>query len=127
MEDFDATIYLRSNEVCAANAYIQTNFRGMNILNCMRAYVYDELKKNKYKRVLTFVVDWNKAAIRMHQKWGSVEIGVAKRINLLTLAYHYSNLESNKIIFHGGPFFLWKKLFHGKKAYELKEGRDEFC
>lgn len=120
IQEFDATIYLKPNEVYSANAYIQPDFRGLGILNYMRAYVYDELKKNGYTRVLTFVVDWNKSAIRMHEKWGSAPIGIVRLCNILTLSFQYSNVTSIKLAFHGGPFLLWKKLYRRIRNYESK-------
>ena len=83
----------------------------------MRAYVYDELKKNGYTRVLTFVVDWNNSAIRVHEKWGSAPIGIVRLFNILTLSFQYSNVTSIKLAFHGGPFLLWKKLYRRIRNY----------
>lgn len=111
IQEFYATLYLKPDEVCPANSYIVPNFRGKNIRNYMRAYELDELKKNGYKRSLGYVYENNIAAMRMHQKYGSAQIGVVKLINILTFTYRYTNLRSYKIIFHGGPLIVWKRLY----------------
>lgn len=110
--EFDITLYLKPDEVCSVNSYIQPEHRGKGIRNYMRAYEYNELIKKGYTRSLTFVNDNNKASLRMHQKWGSVQIGEAKRFNILTLTFHYTNIKTNQVVFHSGPFALWKKLYH---------------
>jgi len=120
--EFDATLYLNSDDVCSANEYIQPEFRGKGIRNYMRAYEYNEVKQKGYKRSVTYVSENNKASLRMHQKWGSIQIGVVKRINILTLTYHNTNLTTNKIVFHSGSFLLWKRLYHFIKNYESKGG-----
>ena len=110
--EFYATLYLKPDEVCPANSYIVPDFRGKGIRNCMRAYELDEIKKIGYKRSIGYVYESNLSAMRMHQKYGSFQIGVVKLINVLTFTYRYTNLRSNKIIFHGGPFVVWKRLYH---------------
>ncbi len=112
IKEFYATQYLEPDEVCSVNSYIKPDFRGKGIKNYMRAFEYDELGKMGYKRVSSFVFEHNKASIRTHQKWGSVQIGVIKCINILTFTYCYSTLPPNTIVFHGGPFILWKRLYH---------------
>ena len=108
--EFDITLYLKPDEVCSVNSYIQPQFRGKGIRNYMRAYEYNQLREKGFKRSLTFVNSNNKPSLRMHQKWGSVPVGMARRINILTFTYHYTNLKTHKIVFHGGAFSNWKKL-----------------
>ena len=81
---FNGTIYLKPDEVFALNAYVQKEFRGLGVLNCLRAYAYDELKKSGYERVMTYINSANRAAERMHTKFGSVPIGVLYYIIILT-------------------------------------------
>ena len=115
IQEFYATQYLKLDEVCSVNSYIRPEFRGKGIKNYMRAFEYNELEKKGYKRVSSFVFENNKASMRTHQKWGSVQIGIVKLINILTLTYRYTNLPPDTIEFHGDPFILWKRLFHRKK------------
>lgn len=118
--EFDITLHMKPDEVCSVNSYIQPEHRGKGIRNYMRAYEYNELIKKGYRCSLTFVNENNKASLRMHQKWGSVKIGVAKRFNILTLTFHYADIKTNQIIFHSGPFALWKKLYHRIKKCKFK-------
>ena len=107
----ESIVYLQPNEVCAANAYVRPEFRGLNILNYARACIYKELKKMGYDRVITFVSSKNKSAMRMHHKFGSVPIACVKNFNIFTLCHSYTNLKSNEIVFQGGILIRWNKLF----------------
>ena len=108
---FSGTIYLKADEICAINAYIQKEFRGLGILNCMRAYVYNELKKKYgYKRVITFIDSDNHSAKRMHTKFGSIPIGTIEVYNILTLRFRVCTVKSSRIVFYESPLVYWKKL-----------------
>ena len=117
---FNATLYLNQDEVCSFNSYIQPKDRGKGIRNYMRAYEYNELNKLGYNRAVAYVDEINKAALRMHQKWGSIQIGTIKRIRILTLIYDYSNITTNKIDFQNQPFLLWKNLYHKFRTINSK-------
>jgi hypothetical protein len=107
----EVTVHLKPNEVCAVNAYITPEYRGLNILNYARECIYSELQKMGVSRVLTFVNSENKSAIRMHKKFGSVSIGFVKYFNILTLCFAYTSPASNRYHFEKGYFIRWKKLF----------------
>jgi GNAT superfamily N-acetyltransferase len=118
--DLDATLYLNPDEICTANEYIRPDYRGKGIRNYMRAYECNELLQKGYKRSVLYMEEGNNASLRMHQKWGSVQIGAVKRFNILTLAYHRTNVTNNRVVFHGGPLLLWRKLYRGIRGYETK-------
>jgi hypothetical protein len=109
---FSGTIYLKADEICALNAFIQKEFRGLGILNSMRRYVYNELKKKYgYSRVITFIDSDNHSAKRMHTKFESIPIGIIEVYNILTLRFRFCTVKSNKIVFYETPLVYWKKLF----------------
>jgi GNAT superfamily N-acetyltransferase len=106
-----ATLILSDDEVFAYHAYIHRDFRGKRIYNTLLAFAFSELKKAGIKRVIGSYDSRNKAAKRASEHLGRIPFGFVKFYNFLTLRFQKADLPTNTIIFYGGPFALWKKLF----------------
>ncbi len=111
---FDSTVYLEPNEVYSINGYVNKSFRGKNILNMIKAYAYDNLKKRGYYRAIGSYYTWNKASHRMNIKFGSVPLGYLIFGYVLSVRYLIGKVPSTKIITHSGPLYAWKKFLSQK-------------
>lgn len=108
---FNGTIYLNDDEGLLLNANIMKEYRGKGIYNRLKAYAFDDLKKEGLKRTIGFYWHRNIPAIRMNERFGCQIIGEVKCINFLTLIFRYPTFYTNKIVFHDGPLKYWKSLY----------------
>jgi GNAT superfamily N-acetyltransferase len=113
---FHATIHLTAEELIDYNSFILKEYRGRRINSVLKAYAFQNLKKNGYKRVYGYINDKNRGSLRANEYFGFRTIGKITDIIILTLEFRYHNLSTDKIIFHGGVFRLWKGLYRKIRA-----------
>jgi len=107
---FDATIKLSKDEFYVFNSHVQREYRGREIYQKIKAYVFEEKKRKGYNKQIGFINDWNKNSLGANEKLQAEIIGEVKWGYLLTLMYRVNRVGTNEINFHGNVFNAWKKL-----------------
>lgn len=113
---FEGTLDLKPDEFYSFNVYLDGKYRGLGINNRLKAYIFNDLRKQGYKRAIGSYYAYNKANHRANVKFGSVPLGYLTYANILTLRYQYSTVRKCEILFDCGPLVLWKKMFRKLKA-----------
>ena len=107
---FHGSIKLRPNEIYCLNNYIDKAFRGLGLLNMLKAYAFCDLKNYGYTRDIVGYFSWNKAAKRANEKLGYSFIGSVTYGYVFTIRYLLNTVTTNKISFNRVPLSFWKKL-----------------
>lgn len=112
---FHASIHLNKDEVYGYNDYMVEAYRGKNINKGLQMFGYNFLKQKGYNRVFVYIQTTNHSSLRAAEKFGFRIIGKTTIIRIMTLEFRYHNFSTEKIVFNGGPFRLWKRLFQEVK------------
>lgn len=113
---FYGEVNLKHDEALILNANIKKEYRGKDIYNKLKAYVFHDLKKKGYKRVIGFYLDKNVASSKSNKRFGSKIIGKLKCFIILSLSIRYHNIPTVKIHFYDGPMIFWRRLYRKMKG-----------
>lgn len=108
----NAAITLGKTHCYTINGYVNNKYRGIGLFNRLKAYAFQDLKKNGYKKAIGSYFSWNKASEKMNQKFGSKIIGKIEYGYIGGLNYYSvsKELEFLNIEFKEATLSFWKRL-----------------
>ena len=107
----EAKIILKSNEIYSIFHYVHKDFRGLGLANRLHAFMYNDLRRKNFIRIIGDVSVENKPSIKAISRFKWQVLGKVTHGYLGTINYFINNVPKERLTLEPYFFVFWKKLY----------------